>query len=41
METACQKKIGGKGFHLVRCVWDVVLELREALKGLIEEKMSE
>ena len=35
------KKIGGKGFNLVRYVWGVALEHREALKGLIEENMSE
>jgi len=31
------KKIGGKGFNLTSYVWGVACELREALKGLIEE----
>jgi len=33
----CRKKIGGRGFNLTSYVWGVALELREALKGLIEE----
>jgi len=31
------KKIGGKGFNLESYAWGVACELREALKGLIEE----
>ena len=34
-------KIGGRGFNLTSYAWGVALELREALKGLIEEEMSE
>ena len=34
-------RIGGKGFNLTSYAWGVALELREALKGLIEEEMSE
>ena len=34
-------RIGGKGFNLESYAWGVALELREALKGLIEEEMSE
>jgi len=35
------KKIGGRGFNLTSYVWGVACELREALKGLIEENQSE
>ena len=34
-------RIGGKGFNLTSYAWGVACELREALKGLIEENMSE
>ena len=31
-------RIGGKGFNLTSYAWGVACELREALKGLIEER---
>ncbi len=34
-------KIGGKGFNLESYAFGVAYEIREALKGLIEENMSE
>jgi len=34
-------KIGGRGFTPESYAWGVACELREALKGLIEEDMSE